>query len=82
MRSQRLLIWLAAGSLLAACSSTPQRVEVPVPVPCRITMPTPPAPCIPRDQSRAEWLRCRLADCEARAGYQAELEALLKACVE
>ena len=67
---------------LAACSTNPviERVEVPVPVPCRVTLPNPPAACTPRSEGRAEWLRCALADATARNGYQSELEAALKAC--
>lgn len=84
MRLSRSWTWLAAGGLLAGCGSSPvaQRVEVPIPVPCRVALPAPPVACVPRDAGRPEWLRCRLADCEARAGYQAEIEAALRACVE
>lgn len=84
MRCAKSWIWLAASGLLAGCNSAPvmpERVEVPVPVPCKVEMPQPPIACIPRDQGRAEWLRCALADCEAGKGYRAELEAALKGCL-
>lgn len=69
-----ILIWLAG------CSSTPQRVEIPIPTPCKVTMPAPPERCQPADHSRVEWLRCALTDYPRRIGYEAELEAALKAC--
>lgn len=79
MRTYALLLILPA---LAACDTLPkvERVEIPIPTPCKVTMPTPPVLCIPRDTTRAEWLRCALSDAEASKGYQRELEAALKAC--
>ena len=81
MRTLALLLMLP---VLAACETLPrlQHVEVPIPTPCRVAIPVSPAQCVPSDDSRAEWLRCALSDCEIRKGYQAELEAALKACTE
>lgn len=58
-----------------------QRVEVPIPVPCKVAMPKLPAECQPSDQSRQAWLRCALIQRSEQQGYQAELEAALKACI-
>lgn len=78
MRTSKALLMLLA---LGGCS-TPHvgRVQVPVQAPCNVALPAPPARCVPLGNSRAEWLRCELAECEERRGYQAELEAALKAC--
>lgn len=84
MHCVRLSILLAVCANLVACGSVPRepiRVEVPIPVPCAVKLPEPPSACIQKDESRAEWLRCALADAAARQGYSAQLEAALKACV-
>lgn len=82
--SVRILALLLMLPVLVACESLPrtERVDVPVPTPCRVAIPVSPAQCVPSDTSRAEWLRCALSDCELRKGYQTELEAALKACTE
>lgn len=79
----RIFALLLTLPVLAACDTIPkvEKVEVPIPVPCKITIPNPPPECRPLNDTRAEWLRCMLSDCELRRGYQAELEAALKACV-
>lgn len=77
MRSALLLM------LLAGCA-TPQKnevVQVPVPVPCNVTLPDRPVWCVPKDDSRVEWLRCVLVDLPSWQQYARELEATLTACV-
>lgn len=76
---------LAALPLLTACatpSPPSDPVGVPIPTPCRVTMPTAPAQCVARDDSRQEWLRCELVDCLAWRQYAVELAAALKGCAE
>lgn len=79
MRIYALLLTLP---VLTACNTLPrvERVEVPIATPCRVTLPIAPAQCIPRDTTRAEWLRCALYEAETSKGYQKELEAALTAC--
>ena len=78
MRSALLLM------LLAGCATPPKTevVQVPVPVPCKVDMPDRPTMCVPKDDSRVEWLRCVLVDLPSWQQYARELEAALVGCVE
>lgn len=65
--------------LLAGCATDP--THIPVPVPCVAALPVKPETCKPKDDSRQEYLRCVLVDCERTRGYALELEAALTGCV-
>lgn len=65
---------------LIGCASAPERVEVPIPVPCVTKLPPKPEVCEPKDKSRPEYLRCVLVNCERTAGYAKQLEAALTGC--
>lgn len=73
--------------ILTACAPAPTRpepavVQVPVAAPCLRAqdMPDRPQACVPRDDSRPEWLRCKLSDCARKDGYIGQLEAVLSGC--
>ena len=69
--------WLAL-LLLAGCASNP--VQVPIPVPCVTELPARPEACEPTNETRPEYLRCVLVDCERNKGYTKQLEAVLIGC--
>ena len=75
--------WLCTAPLiLAGCQTLPpERIEIPIPVPCAAQIPDRPAPCTPPNQTDPELLRCILIDANRLAGYAAALEAELLACV-
>ena len=75
---------LIVFSLLGGCSTVAKKtveVKVPVPIvsPCDSKVPKP-GMCVPKNDSRVEWLRCTLMDHERLKAYASELEATLKAC--
>lgn len=73
---------------LIGCASnpimTPQRVEIPVTVPCHIDMPTKPEwplDIIPKDAPRDIWLRAALTELNLRTAYEFGLAAAIISCV-
>lgn len=78
-----LILALPTCLVLAGCNTLPQRVEVPVPVPCRVTVPTKPVwatDTLPPGAGLYERVRALLAERQQRIGYETELEAATKAC--
>lgn len=74
---------LLAALALAGCQTLPQRVEVPMPVPCRVEIPLPPAwatGSLAPDAGIWDQVKALLAELEQRKGYEAKLEAAAKAC--
>lgn len=80
-RSASLLI--AACAMLAGCGTQIQRINVPVPVECRETVPERPA--MPTEQLAPGvepfvLTRAALAEIDRREGYEIKLVAALVAC--
>ena len=82
-----------AALLAAGCAAPPAgvpsvqalEVRVPVPVPCAAAVPLPPAWAtegLPAEPGLIEAVRALLAERIQRRAYQAELEAVVRACVE
>lgn len=82
-----------AALLAAGCAAPPAavpsvqtvEVRVPVPVPCAAAVPPPPAWAtdgLPAEPGLIEAVRALLAERIQRRAYQAELEAVVRACVE
>ena len=66
---------------MAGCTSTPQRVVVPVP--CRVAIPARPimpTETLPVDASLDAFVQAAAAEIERREGYEVELRAALGAC--
>ena len=80
MRFGNIIILLSI--VLSGCATTPETVEVKVPVPVTVSCPQVPKPgmCVPKNDSRVEWLRCALIDRELIKAYVLELEQTLEAC--
>lgn len=81
--AQLMLIALFAGCATAPAIVTPEKVEVPVAVPCQVAAPVKPewpTDTLPASASRAEWLRAALAELKLRAAYIMELEAAFQGC--
>lgn len=88
MRASNLLI--LPMFLLAGCGATvpvvkieTQRVEIPVPVPCKEEYPSKPDfnfDKLTEDQDIHEKAKALLADRQLHLGYETELVAKLKAC--
>lgn len=79
---KRLLL-LALIAALAGCDTLPKRVEVPISVPCRVTLPERPAwaiDALAADSGLYDRVRALLAERVQRQGYEAQLEAAAKAC--
>lgn len=79
------LNYLLMPLVLSACANqpgSPVEVKIPVPVyvPCQIAMPEKPKPCIPKEDTRPEILRCWLIERETIKPYIAELETGLSIC--
>lgn len=81
-----------AALLAAGCATPPAtrptvqtvEVRVPVPVPCAVAVPPPPAWAtdgLPAEPGLLEAVRALLAERIQRRAYQAELEAVVRACV-
>lgn len=81
-----------AALLAAGCATPPPaapsvrtvEVRVPVPVPCTVAVPPPPAWAtegLPAEPGLVEAVRALLAERIQRRAYEAELEAVLRACV-
>jgi hypothetical protein len=72
---------------LSSCQTMPENtveVKVPIPVytPCPITPVPKPSMCVPKNDTRQEWLRCELVNHIALKQYTRELEAQLAICAE
>lgn len=82
------LILLAFLSL-AGCASTVtvKEIKVPIPVPCIDAAAVPSTPSLPLQHSGDNedlltYTKRALAEIEFRKGYEAELEAVIKACTK
>lgn len=82
-----LLIPLLA--VLAGCASNPaivvktERVEVPVPVPCRVKTPEKPVwavAVLPAGATLFKRVQAMAVEIEQRIGYETRLEAAVKSC--
>lgn len=74
----------AAALLLTGCATAPPaRVEIPVPVMCRVEMPASPAwatESLAPDAGIWDQVKALLAEREQAAGYIAELRAAASSC--
>ena len=81
----RLLILLAALGL-AGCATAqrvPERVEIPVQVPCRVTVPPEPVwatAALTKDAGIFDQAKALLAERAQRRAYEAKLEAAARSC--
>ena len=69
--------------LLAGCTCVPTRVEIPIPVPCRVTPPAEPVWATESLSGAAgiwEQVRALLAERRQRIGYETQLRAAATAC--
>lgn len=83
MRPTSALLALVATVALAGCETVPQRVLVPVAVPCKVDMPKPPVwatAALAADAGIWDQVKALLAERKQRIGYELELEAALRAC--
>ncbi|AVS68116.1 hypothetical protein C8245_22830 [Paracidovorax avenae] len=79
---------MAAGALLAGCTTAPPRVEVQrvnVPVPVECQEPVPARPVMPTDALRRgatvdDFARAAMAELQRRDGYEGQLLTALEAC--
>jgi hypothetical protein len=87
------LLALSLVALLSACASGPppimapliQKVEIPIPVPCKVAIPKAPTFNFDElniDQDIYEKVRALLVDRKLHLGYEVELSAALNACVK
>lgn len=80
---KRPLAALVLVVALAACQTLPQRVEVPISVPCRVKLPERPlwaTEALPAGASFWDMAKAALAELKQRQGYETKLEAAAKAC--
>ena len=91
MRYTKLLSLLILLSSLCACSTTRtvepviQRVEIPIEVPCKTTLPLPPDynfNKLSRTDTTYDKVSALLADRLLSRGYEAELVAKLNSCIK
>lgn len=69
--------------VLAGCASEPQRVEVAVPVPCRVEVPPEPVwatAALAADADIWDQVKALLAERRQRIGYEDQLLAAARAC--
>ena len=74
-------VLFVAAVYLTGCTSTPQRVAVPVP--CRVAMPARPimpTEALPVDASLDSFVQAAAAEIERREGYEQELRSAIGAC--
>ncbi|GAP37903.1 hypothetical protein ISF6_4097 [Piscinibacter sakaiensis] len=75
---------LLALALLAGCAARPPaRVEIPIAVPCRVTLPPRPVyatEALSSDAGIYDQVRALLAERRQRMAYEAQLEAAARAC--
>jgi hypothetical protein len=79
------LLFLCLLSVGCASNKAPAvvRVEVPIPVPCKITLPAPPAyavDALPADAGIWDMMAALRADRLQRQAYEAILKAAIEAC--
>jgi hypothetical protein len=85
---RQLIAFALMALVLAACTAVPgapavQRVNIPVPVPCKVTMPDAPAwavDALPLGSDIWQQMQALRAERLQRQGYEAELEAAVRAC--
>lgn len=80
------LYYILPFCCITGCTTLPEKtVEVKIPiavtVPCKTDIPKP-GICLPKNDSRVEWLRCQLVDRERNQAYIKQLEAALAVCAE
>lgn len=90
MQSKSLII--IAALVLAGCATDEpviktvvQKVEVPIAVPCKATVPTAPAlnfPNVLQSQNIFDKTKVLLADRKLQLGYETELLAALNSCIK
>ena len=79
----KVLVTMAACIALAGCAAVPQRYEVPVQVPCRVTVPEKPVwatESLKPDADIFDKVKALLAERRQRQAYETKLEAAAKAC--
>ena len=79
----KVLFAMAACVALAGCASMPQRYEVPVQVPCRVTVPEKPVwatESLAPGADIFDQVKALLAERRQRQAYELKLEAAAKAC--
>lgn len=85
MRATKLAVALlvSLATFLGGCATrtVTHRVNIPVPVPCRIQWPVEPQPTpFPADANIVTKAKILLADLERRIGYEVELRAAVRSC--
>lgn len=80
-----LLAALALAAVLCGCSTTPraERVEVPIQVPCRVTVPEEPVyatSTLTAQSTIWDQAKALLAEIQQRRAYTAKLHAAARAC--
>lgn len=87
LKALRWPVFAAVAAVLAGCAAQPaqrvQRVNVPVPMPCRES--EPPRPAMPTEALAADvtldaFAAAAIAEIERREGYEGQLRAALAAC--
>lgn len=79
----RAVVAIVAAMALAGCSTAPQRVLVPVSVPCKVDAPKPPVwatGSLRAESGIWEQVKALLAERQQRIGYEKQLEAAIAAC--
>lgn len=74
---------MLAALALAGCASAPQRVEVAVPVPCRVTVPPEPSwatAALADNATIWDQVKALLAERRQRMAYEDQLRAAAQAC--
>lgn len=77
---------VALAMALAGCASTPhvpERVEVPIQVPCRVTVPPEPVwatATLAKDASIFDQVKALLSERRQRIAFEAKLDAAARSC--
>jgi hypothetical protein len=72
-------MWMGAAGCAGRTHIVTQRVDIPVPVPCRVELPPEPITLTIADDIVSK-VKALLAEIEGRQGYEAELRAAAEAC--
>lgn len=83
MRPLGVLLAAFVAAALSGCQTVPQRVLVPVAMPCQAEKPRPPVwatDTLQADAGIFDQVKALLAERLQRIGYQSELEAVVDTC--